>query len=166
MSRYCTRLESPAFWGGEVEILVLSKMLRMPIHVMQRALDVGRCATFCSHQADAQAMARHPPEVEVYAALPSLWFVVDHGAIPMAYSLLSELIVVRQSCCSCACDQEHMSLHSRTCSLFCREEKGYVPIAKYGEEFEVAKKGRKARKAVKLFYSAGNHYDLLLPSLL
>lgn len=50
--------------------------------------------------------------------------------------------------------------------LVCREEKGYVPIVKYGEEFEVARKGRKARKPVKLLYSSGNHYDLLLPSLL
>lgn len=50
--------------------------------------------------------------------------------------------------------------------LACREERGFVPIVKYGEEFEVAKKGRKERKPVKLLYSGGNHYDLLLPSLL
>ena len=50
--------------------------------------------------------------------------------------------------------------------LACREEKGFVPIAKYGEEFQVAKKGRKERKPVKLLYSGSNHYDLLLPSLL
>ncbi len=37
---------------------------------------------------------------------------------------------------------------------------------KYGEEFEVASKSRKERKPVKLLYSSGNHYDLLLPSLL
>ncbi len=46
MCRYCTRLESPSFWGGEVEILILSKMLRTPIHVMQRAQEVGRCESF------------------------------------------------------------------------------------------------------------------------
>jgi hypothetical protein len=50
--------------------------------------------------------------------------------------------------------------------LMCREEKGFVPIVKYGEEFEVAKKGRKDQKPVKLLYSGNNHYDLLLPSLL
>lgn len=42
LSRYCTRLDSPSFWGGEVEILILSKMLRVPIHVMQRAQEAGR----------------------------------------------------------------------------------------------------------------------------
>ena len=57
------------------------------------------------------------------------------------------------------------SLHE-FCSLTCRDEKGFVPFVKYGEEFEVARKGRKERKPVKLLYSAGNHYDLLLPSLL
>ncbi len=63
--------------------------------------------------------------------------------------------------------QAHGSSTSvNTCSLDCREEKGYVPIVKYGEEFEVAGKGRKERKPVKLLYSSGNHYDLLLPSLL
>ena len=50
--------------------------------------------------------------------------------------------------------------------MSCREDKGFVPIAKYGEEFEAARKGRKERKPVKLLYSSGNHYDLLLPSLL
>lgn len=76
MPRYCTRLESPAFWGGEVEILVLSKMLRMPIHVMQRALEVGRCGTLCNRWADAQAPARHLSVVELYATPPSLRFVL------------------------------------------------------------------------------------------
>ena len=42
LSRYCRRLESPQFWGGEVEILILSKMLRVPIHVMQSAKEAGR----------------------------------------------------------------------------------------------------------------------------
>ena len=50
LSRYCTRLESPSFWGGEVEILILSKMLRVPIHVMQKAQEVGRCDTLAYWQ--------------------------------------------------------------------------------------------------------------------
>ena len=40
--RYCTRLQSPSFWGGEVEILILSKMLKAPIFVFQRAEEAGR----------------------------------------------------------------------------------------------------------------------------
>lgn len=30
---YCRRLQNPSFWGGEPELLVLSKMLRVPIYV-------------------------------------------------------------------------------------------------------------------------------------
>ena len=41
-----------------------------------------------------------------------------------------------------------------------------MPIVKYGEEFEQARKGRRLRQPVKLLYASGNHYDLLLPSLL
>lgn len=51
-------------------------------------------------------------------------------------------------------------------SLRCRKDKGFVPIVKYGEEFAEPRKGKKARAAVKLLYSSGNHYDLLLPSLI
>ena len=38
-------MDSPSFWGGEVEILILSKMLHVPIHVMQRAQEAGRYGT-------------------------------------------------------------------------------------------------------------------------
>jgi hypothetical protein len=48
----------------------------------------------------------------------------------------------------------------------CRKDKGFVPIVKYGEEFAEVKKGRQPRQPVKLLYSNGNHYDLLLPSLI
>ena len=30
---YCQRLTEPAFWGGEVELIVLSRLLRLPIYV-------------------------------------------------------------------------------------------------------------------------------------
>eukprot|EP00873_Tetraselmis_striata_P023347 jgi/Tetstr1/443611/TSEL_031610.t1 len=33
LPRYCQRLESPSFWGGEPELLVLSKMLKVPLVV-------------------------------------------------------------------------------------------------------------------------------------
>ncbi|EIE25014.1 cysteine proteinase [Coccomyxa subellipsoidea C-169] len=88
LRRYCVRLQSPTFWGGEVEILILSKMLKAPIFVFQRAEEAGR------------------------------------------------------------------------------KGNGYIPIVKYGEEFAEPKKGRKPRAPVKLLYSSGNHYDLLLPSLI
>ena len=48
----------------------------------------------------------------------------------------------------------------------CRKDKGFIPIVKYGEEFAEAKKGKRPRQPVKLLYSSGNHYDLLLPSLI
>ena len=47
-----------------------------------------------------------------------------------------------------------------------RKERGHIPIVKYGEEFEQGRKGKKPRKPVKLLYTSGNHYDLLLPSLI
>ena len=38
---------------------------------------------------------------------------------------------------------------------------GYTPIQRYGEEFATTK-GGKRRKGVRLLYTGGNHYDLLL----
>ncbi len=40
--RYCTKLQSANFWGGEVELLVLSKMLHTPIYVYKTAQEGGR----------------------------------------------------------------------------------------------------------------------------
>jgi len=34
---YCDRLQQPGFWGGEVELVVLSRLLRVPIYVYQNA---------------------------------------------------------------------------------------------------------------------------------
>ncbi len=42
--RYCQRLNSANFWGGEVELLVLSKMLHTPIYVYKTAQEGGRYA--------------------------------------------------------------------------------------------------------------------------
>lgn len=36
-SKFCGKLHKPDFWGGEVEILVLSKMLHTPIYVYKSA---------------------------------------------------------------------------------------------------------------------------------
>lgn len=36
---YCKRLAQPSFWGGEVELLVLSRLLRVPIYVYQSAAE-------------------------------------------------------------------------------------------------------------------------------
>ena len=44
LCRYCARLQAPSFWGGEVEILVLSRMLRAPIYVYRSAQEAGRWA--------------------------------------------------------------------------------------------------------------------------
>lgn len=40
--RYCQRLTKPTFWGGEVELLVLSRMLHTPIYVYKTAQEGGR----------------------------------------------------------------------------------------------------------------------------
>jgi len=33
LPQYCTRIQSPTFWGGEPELLALSQMLKTPIFV-------------------------------------------------------------------------------------------------------------------------------------
>ncbi|KAL3132074.1 hypothetical protein ABBQ32_008684 [Trebouxia sp. C0010 RCD-2024] len=42
IGRYCQRLVSPSCWGGEVEMLVLSKMLHTPIYVYKTGQEDGR----------------------------------------------------------------------------------------------------------------------------
>lgn len=39
---------------------------------------------------------------------------------------------------------------------------GFVPIQKYGERYQKKGKSHKARKPLRLLYTQGNHYDLLL----
>ena len=39
---------------------------------------------------------------------------------------------------------------------------GYVPIAEYGSEYLKSRKDQEACKPVRLLYSDGNHYDLLV----
>ena len=43
-----------------------------------------------------------------------------------------------------------------------RGSQGYSPIQKYGEEFTKAGKDRPRRRPVRLLYTNGNHYDLLV----
>lgn len=39
---------------------------------------------------------------------------------------------------------------------------GYVPIQRYGEQYSKPGKSWKRRRPVRLLYSGGNHYDLLI----
>ena len=80
IANYCKRIVAPTFWGGEPELLVLSKMLKVPIYVY----------------------------------LPK-----DSGD-------------------------------------------GFIPIQKYGEKYSKAGKDWKKRRPVRLLYSNGNHYELLV----
>ncbi|CAG9462759.1 unnamed protein product [Pedinophyceae sp. YPF-701] len=83
---YCRKMTSPTFWGGEPELITLSKMLRVPIYVYLSESEMGADST------------------------------------------------------------------------------GFVPVQKYGEQFAKAAKdgSRKARRPVRLVFTGGNHYDLLL----
>lgn len=83
---YCRRIMAPTFWGGEPELLVLSKMLEVPIYVYLSSEEYG---------------VKGPT---------------------------------------------------------------YQPIQKYGQQFAKSRKGHKARRAVRLLYTGGNHYDLLVKS--
>ena len=55
---YCRNLSKPTFWGGEVEMMVITKMLQVPIFVYQPAAELRRgvrthalqtCAMLCRH---------------------------------------------------------------------------------------------------------------------
>ncbi|KAK9809382.1 hypothetical protein WJX73_010525 [Symbiochloris irregularis] len=41
LTKYCQRLQSPKFWGGEVELFVLSKMVSTPIYIYRTAQEAG-----------------------------------------------------------------------------------------------------------------------------
>jgi hypothetical protein len=84
IGHYCVRLKNPKFWGGTPELLVLSKMLKLPIYVYI------------------------PPEESKYGGIK------------------------------------------------------YHELARFGEEYTKAAKDRRPRRPVRLLYSNGNHYDLLI----
>lgn len=84
LKNYCKRIMSTTFWGGEPELLTLSKMLRVPIYVYLSNAEAGR------------------------------------GGI------------------------------------------GFIPIQKYGEKYAKATKEYPKRRPVRLLYTSGNHYDLLV----
>lgn len=65
---YCERLQDPAFWGGEPELLVLSKMLKLPIYVYVDAdarrggwAGVGPAWCACTPRQAPRHRARHQP---------------------------------------------------------------------------------------------------------
>eukprot|EP00892_Ulva_mutabilis_P010908 jgi/Ulvmu1/818/UM010_0192.1 len=41
LNEYCRQLARPTFWGGEVEMMVITKMLKIPIHVFTPAAESG-----------------------------------------------------------------------------------------------------------------------------
>ena len=41
MRQYCTELRVEGFWGGNPEMMVLSKMLKVPIYVYGAGSDYG-----------------------------------------------------------------------------------------------------------------------------
>ena len=45
LPHYCRRIVQPTFWGGEPEMLVLSKMLQVPIYVYLSTQEAGRGGT-------------------------------------------------------------------------------------------------------------------------
>lgn len=44
LTPYCRNLKKPGFWGGEVEMMVLTKMLQVPFYVYKPAEEDGGCA--------------------------------------------------------------------------------------------------------------------------
>jgi OTU-like cysteine protease len=47
LNQYCSQLARPTFWGGEVEMMVIATMLKVPIFVYtSNAEKTGGCVTF------------------------------------------------------------------------------------------------------------------------
>jgi len=81
---YCRKLQSPTFWGGEPELIVLSQMLKVPIFVYLSNSEVGT------------------------------------------------------------------------------GKSGFTVIQKYGEKFTKKTKDAPRRRPVRILFTGGNHYDLLI----
>jgi len=45
LPRYCRRLKSENFWGGEPELIVLSSLLQVPVYVYKEESEFGRSGT-------------------------------------------------------------------------------------------------------------------------
>lgn len=41
LPKYCARMKSAGFWGGEVELMVLSRLLQVPIYVYRTTVEAG-----------------------------------------------------------------------------------------------------------------------------
>lgn len=45
LPKYCKRLKNPEFWGGEPELVVLSKLLKVPVYIYKSEQEFGRSGT-------------------------------------------------------------------------------------------------------------------------
>lgn len=113
LGRYCGMLQKPGFWGGEVEILVLSRMLQVPIYVYQNAEERGRYLTcpciILSLKHDSLAipsLAKHAPlmccsanglAASIFPAIEISWLVVhlDFDGAGVMCSVLSSYNAMR-----------------------------------------------------------------------
>ena len=150
---------APSFWGGEPELLVLSKMLRVPITVYLSSQDAGRWVLLHA-SARVRAWGWGEPDAARACVMGDL-----------GRCFLLQLCYVRattrlQVCCT-ACwrvGQYHNASAPPPTTwprvAPCRRDRGYMPIQRYGEDLR--SKGGKKRKGVRLLYTGGNHYDLLL----
>jgi len=68
LPKYCKQLRSPSFWGGEPELLVLSRLLRTPIHVYKKETEFGSQGIGFVKIVEygREAKVRHPPVKLLY----------------------------------------------------------------------------------------------------
>ena len=132
---YCKRIVQPTFWGGEVELLVLSQMLKVPIFVYVTAKEANRCD-------QPRCLPRPPgPAAPGACPLPRCHRRIGHsgGSPPGGHPRVR-----------------------RVGSIARRAGGGYVSIQRYGEKYTKPDAAWKKRSPVRLLYTGGAHYDLLL----
>eukprot|EP00976_Prorocentrum_cordatum_P107587 1194666-Prorocentrum_minimum.AAC.12 len=68
---YCKRINSPSFWGGEAELLVLSKMLKTPIRVYLRNSKVRNHNKVCFTGINRKIVSTYEPKITMLTHFPA-----------------------------------------------------------------------------------------------
>ncbi|CAK9179762.1 unnamed protein product [Ilex paraguariensis] len=134
LKRYCQRIGRSDFWGGESELLVLSKLCSQPIIVY-----------IPEHEVVVQTFVSGMYKIRTVCSY--IQFLVQ--------SLVARAFTIVLTDGLFWINTVAVHLHGGRGS-------GFIPIAEYGAEFRKGSGKGKPRKVVRLLYSGKNHYDLLV----
>lgn len=130
------RIASPSFWGGEAELLVLSKLLKTPIQVY---LPEAQARADSTPHSRTRAPTAHPRQTPCAEAPTGLLRCIFSG---------------------CGLTQPRRSLFQQAGGT--KFGMGFVKIQEYGSQFSKTKSGAQ-KKPVKLLYNGNNQCASLLP---